>query len=183
MLCIFCEEHFQHESDKSVEYLRLKPRLVSLARAHLHDQSQVKSLESDLKRYQQAVLIHKDTTLKSPCPWYSDDLSSMSWQHPERFEESEYYMQIWKVPLEGFNVRLGALAGCQLCRRLYAIISHMPEFGHISTVRFESWLHFHRISFRPLHILFLARRPFHHEWLYLRIIDDQTDERKPKLVQ
>lgn len=171
MLCGDCEKHFYHDAEYSVGYLRLKTRLLSLAREDRVDQTQLTNLESDLDRYEQAVLQNEDSAFKAPCPWYRGDLSNVSWQPPGSFE-NQCFIGIWDRSRAGENVELSARKGCPLCRRLCAILSHMPEFGHIKTVRFESWLHLHPITFKPSHIRFLARKPFHHEWLCLWLTED-----------
>jgi len=179
MLCGSCEEHFGHESDRSAGYLRLKTRVVSLARESLDDPVLLKNLELNLRRYQQAVYLNRDTTLKMPCPWYHGDLPDVSWQLPESFKD-KCFVEVWKTPRQGRDVRFSALAGCELCQRLCVIVSHMPEFCHILTVRFESRLHFDPVSLKPSHIRILAQRPFHHEWLYLWIVEDQAGSCKFK---
>jgi hypothetical protein len=172
MLCEACSEHFEHDNDRSMCYLQLKTNIVALAKQEADDPLLVQALEADLDRYQDAVRRNRDGISGVPCPWFRGDLSGTSWSPPEGFKCST---MIWEIPREGREVKLSSLSGCDICRRLCAIVSHMPLFGHIFTVRFESWVFFHPISLKPSHIQFLIRRPFHNEWVDFWFMEDDDE--------
>jgi hypothetical protein len=172
MLCESCREHFEHENDRSIYYLQLKTNIVARAKAEAHDPLLVQALEADLEQYQNAVRKSRDDISGAPCPWFRGDLSRTSWS-PSAYPECS--TAIWEIPREGREVNSSALTGCNICRRLCAIVSHMPPFGHIFTVRFESWVFFHPISLKPSHIQFLIRRPFHNEWVDFWFTEDDDE--------
>jgi len=107
MLCEDCLEHFRHDGDRSMGYLRLKVALLSSARADLEDTSHLEQLKLNLKQYEQAIRSFRDAESNAPCPWFRGDLSEIAWSPPESFKE-DCFMAIWKTPRMGTMSRLRA---------------------------------------------------------------------------
>lgn len=171
MLCDECENHFSHGPETCLFYLRLKTRLVSLAKKDFTGSPWVAELEADLRRYEAAIRAVDEDSDLAPCPWFLGSIPDAEWELPASYRH-QCHLEIWAKPKTGSAVQASARNGCFLCQRLCALVEQMPQFGHIKTTRFESWLHLHPVTLKPSAIRFLVHKAFQHEWLSLLLEED-----------
>jgi hypothetical protein len=114
MLCNACGELFMFARP---DYLLCKKKsAIQDAVKYGYEISHIKSLESDYKRYQQALELSSPAT-QFPCPWNTGEPPEIPFPVDESFPSQK--TRLWREILNS-----AASTGCGLCERLVAMIQN-----------------------------------------------------------